>query len=169
VRAATAGLPVGLVAALLLLAGCGEPTAEEVRADYCATVKEQQRTLSEKLADRSPTALLDAQPQFRRLAAEAPGDIADEWRVVLDAVEGLDEALADAGVDPATYDPDKPPRGLTPRERGAIERAAAELLNPETREAAAFSRAAARCSGVRGGRATSQLFLRDGRRSGGSI
>jgi len=127
-----------VLAGLALLAGgCGEPTAEEVRADYCATVKEQQRALSEKLADRSPTALLEAQPQLRALAADAPGDIADEWRSVLAAIQGLDEALAEADVDPATYDPKKPPSGLTARERGAIERAAAELLNPQTREAVA--------------------------------
>ncbi len=121
----------------LLLAGCGEPSAEEIRSDYCATVEENQRALSDRLADRSPTALLDAQPIFRDLAEAAPGDIADEWRVLLEAIEGLDDALAEAGVDPATYDPEKPPGDLTPEQRVAIERAAAELLNPETQDAVA--------------------------------
>lgn len=124
-------------AGLLLLAGCGEPSADDVRADYCATVKEQQRALSERLADRSPTSLLEALPVFRELAAAAPGDITDDWGVVLDAVEGLDEALAEAGVDPAAYDARKPSEDLTRAERAAIERAAAELLNPRTREAVA--------------------------------
>ena len=128
---------VVLVTAVLLLAGCGEPSAEEVRADYCALVEEQQRALSDRLADRSPTALLDAQPIFRDLAAEAPGDIADDWGVLLDAVEGLDEALDEAGVDPAAYDPEKPPSDLTDEQQDAIERAAAELLNPRTEEAVA--------------------------------
>jgi hypothetical protein len=126
-----------LAGCVLVLAGCGEPSAEEVRSDYCATVEEKQRALSDALADRSPTALLDAQPIFADLSAAAPGDIADEWRVVVEAIEGLDEALTDAGVDPATYDPDEPPADLTREQREAIERAAAELLNPRTQEAVA--------------------------------
>ncbi len=128
---------VALLAAPLLLAGCGEPSAEEVRTDYCRTVKEQQRALSDRLADRSPTALLEAESIFRDLAAEAPSDIADDWDVLLDAIDGLDQALADAGVDPASYDPEKPPSDLTDEQREAIERAAAELLNPRTEEAVA--------------------------------
>ena len=128
---------VALLAAPLLLAGCGEPSAEEVRTDYCRTVKEQQRALSDRLADRSPTALLEAESIFRDLAAEAPSDIADDWDVLLDAIDGLDRALADAGVDPASYDPEKPPSDLTDEQREAIERAAAELLNPRTEEAVA--------------------------------
>lgn len=125
------------LACAAVLAGCGEPSAEEVRADYCATVEREQRALSERLAEPSPTALLDAQPVFRRLADAAPGDIADEWRVLLAAVGGLDEALAEAHVDPATYDPDEPPTDVTREQRAAIERAAAELLNPRTQEAVA--------------------------------
>ena len=57
--------------------------------------------------------------------------------MLLDAIDGLDEALADAGVDPASYDPAKPPSDLTEEQREAIERAAAELLNPRTEEAVA--------------------------------
>ncbi len=128
---------VAVLTGPLLLAGCGEPSAEEVRTDYCQAVTEQQRALSDRLADRSPTALLEAQPIFRDLAAEAPSDIADDWDVLLDALDGLDEALADADVDPASYDPAKPPSDLTDEQRASIERAAAELLNPRTEDAVA--------------------------------
>ena len=128
---------VAVLTGPLLLAGCGEPSAEEVRTDYCQAVTEQQRALSDRLADRSPTALLEAQPIFRDLAAEAPSDIADDWDVLLDALDGLDEALADADVDPAAYDPAKPPSDLTDEQRASIERAAAELLNPRTQDAVA--------------------------------
>ena len=45
----------------------------------------------------SPTALLDHLPMLRDLADQAPEDLADEWQTFLDALEGLDEALKDAG------------------------------------------------------------------------
>jgi len=124
----------GLVVGALLVAGCSE-SPDDVRADYCATVEERQSALSDRLGDRSATALLEAQPIFRDLAAAAPSEVADEWQVLIDALQGLDAALADARVDPATYDPKRPPGDLTREQRGTIERAAAELLNPETQEA----------------------------------
>ena len=117
----------------LLLAGCGEPSAEEVRTDYCEAVAEQQRGAERAARRPLAHALLEALPIFRDLAAEAPSDIADDWDVLLDALDGLDEALADADVDPAAYDAAKPPSDLTDEQRASIERAAAELLNPRTR------------------------------------
>lgn len=129
------GALVGLVLGALLLAGCGSESAEDVRADYCATVEERQTALSERLGDRSATSLLEAQPIFRDLATAAPSDVADEWQVLVDALRDLDRALVEAGVDPATYDPERPPDDLTREQRGAIERAAAELLDPRTQEA----------------------------------
>ena len=117
--------------------GAASPAPRRSAPTTARRSTEQQRALSDRLADRSPTALLEAQPIFRDLAAEAPSDIADDWDVLLDAIDGLDEALADAGVDPASYDPAKPPSDLTDEQRAAIERAAAELLNPRTQEAVA--------------------------------
>lgn len=125
-------LPV--VALGLVLAGCSE-SAEDVRADYCETVKDQQFRLSDVMAEKTPTTLLEALPVFRDLAAEAPGDITDDWSILIDAIEGLQGALDEAGVDPATYDPAKPPDDLTRDQQASIERAAAGLLDPRTDEA----------------------------------
>ena len=76
--------------------------------------------------------MLKALPIFRDLADEAPEDIRDEWKTVIDAVAGLQEALEDAGVDPATYDRDHPPEGLSQAEQDAIDAAARQLTSEET-------------------------------------
>lgn len=122
-----------LVAVLLagaLLAGCST-SPEDVRADYCENVSDHQVELSEALADESPDAVLDALPIFQDLADGAPRDIEDEWARFLDALEGLDEALADADVDPASYDADQPPDGVSEDQQAAIARAADQLFAPE--------------------------------------
>ncbi len=79
-----------------------------------------------------PTRLLKALPIFRDLADEAPEDLRDEWKTVIEAVAGLQEALEDAGVDPATYDRDHPPEGLSQADQDAIDAAAGQLTSEET-------------------------------------
>lgn len=113
-----------------LLTGCGDATE-----DYCETVHERQQELSEVLGEGGPTALLQALPIFEDLAEQAPRDIRDEWDIVVGALEGLRDALADAGVDPATYDREDPPAGLTDAERTKIDAAARELASPQTQAA----------------------------------
>lgn len=124
--------------AVLALAGaltaCSE-SPEDVRADYCEVVQDQQVALSEALADEGPASLLAGLPIFEDLAAEAPRDIDDEWTVFIAALEDLDEALDDAGVDAATYDAEKPPEGVTEEQQEAIARAASELVTVEVSNA----------------------------------
>lgn len=124
VALAAAGVVVGLAS------GCSE-TPEDVRADYCELVSERQAELSEVLADDSPDALLTALPVFRDLAEEAPRDLTDDWETFIVALEGLQEALDEAGADPATYDADDPPEGVTREQRDDIAAAADELFSPE--------------------------------------
>lgn len=119
-----------LLAVALLLTGCGD-SAEEARADYCASVQDQQERLSELLAEERPDALLRALPVFRELAGEAPRDVADDWTLLVDALEGLDEALAEAGVDAGEYDADDPPASVTREQQRDIARAADALARPE--------------------------------------
>ena len=82
-----AGLVVASVAAT---AGCGQDQV----ATYCETVSDRQAALSETVAAGDKTALIEALPDFRALAADAPDDIEPSWRTVIDAIEGLEEAVA---------------------------------------------------------------------------
>ncbi len=122
---------------LLLVGGvaaCAE-SPEDVRADYCETVSERQVELTELMAQEGPATLLDAREVLAGLAKDAPRDIRDEWDQVLDAIDGLDRALDEAGVDASTYDVDDPPAGVTEDQQQAIARAADELATAETVEA----------------------------------
>ena len=115
------------LALALPLAACSDADS-----DYCEAVKERQEELTEVLAQGGPTALLEALPIFQDLAAEASVDIRDEWDTVIDALEGLNDALEDAGVDPEAYDAEKPPPGLSTEERDRIEAAARDVADPKT-------------------------------------
>ncbi len=119
---------------MLLLAGlaaCGE-NPEDLRADYCEAVADQQVELTEVMAQEGPDTLLRALPILRELADHAPRDIRDEWDRLLDALDGLVEALEAAGVDASTYDAKRPPEGVTEEQQQAIARAADELATQET-------------------------------------
>jgi hypothetical protein len=107
-----------------------------VRADYCEVVADTQVELSETMAEESPATLLRALPLLRDLSAEAPRDIVDEWELLVGALDGLDDALAEAGVDPADYDADNPPDGVSEAQQQEIADAADELARTEV--AAAF-------------------------------
>jgi hypothetical protein len=113
-----------LVAALLLplLAGCGSDQDE-----YCDAVQDHQQELSDLLGSGQPDALLKALDVLRDLQDKAPDDISDEWQQLVGRIETLQQALDDAGVDPATYDRDRPPADLTHEQTAAIDAAAEEL------------------------------------------
>ncbi|HWJ82637.1 MAG TPA: hypothetical protein VNS55_10395 [Nocardioides sp.] len=97
---------------------------------YCDEVKQQRGVLGEQLAGGPQTGLLAALPTFRTLAGKAPDDIADDWQVVIDHIQDLADALDAAGVDPATYDRDHLPDGVSADDRGAIDAAATALGSP---------------------------------------
>jgi hypothetical protein len=118
---------VAVVTAALLVGGCADQQEK-----YCDAVKDHQQELGEVLGDGSPDALLKVLPIFRELEGKAPQDIRDEWTTVIDAIEGLQKALKDAGVDAATYDRDHPPEGLSQADRDAIDAAARQLTSDET-------------------------------------
>lgn len=129
-RGLTAAI-TGVAGAVLLgtLTACGGDGLDR----YCEEVREQQKPLTEAAAS-GPTGLLQALPSFEALRAESPSDIAADWTVVVQRIRVLDEALAEADVDPATYDPEQTPDDLTSEERAAIEAAAAGLLTPAMTE-----------------------------------
>jgi hypothetical protein len=126
VRAAGAAM---LAVGSLLLVGCGDD--DDPFASYCEAVEAQRPALSEDLAAGGATGLIDALPEFEKLAAKAPDDLQDEWDTVTSRIGDLVSALEGADVDPATYDRKRPPAGLTPEQKDAIDAAAQALVTPE--------------------------------------
>lgn len=116
-------------AALLPLTSCGHG------ASYCGTVKDNQASLGSIAGADARTALLQALPIFEQLHDRSPGDVSDDWQVLVSRIQALDTALTSAGVDPSTYDAQHPPAGLSAQQRGAIRRAAAALAAPDTAQA----------------------------------
>jgi hypothetical protein len=99
---------------------------------YCDAIKDHQQELGKVLGDGAPDALLEALPILHDLAGQAPEDLRDEWKTLIDALDGLQQALKDADVDPATYDRDNPPAGLSQADKDAIDAAAKELTSEAT-------------------------------------
>jgi len=121
----------GLAACLLvvpLLTGCGGK-------DYCATVRDRQSDLGSIAGAGAPTGALQALPILQELADRAPGDVQEDYRLVIGRIEDLRDALDAAGVDPSSYDPKEPPAGLDPAGRQRIRRAAAGLAADDTVQA----------------------------------
>jgi len=124
-----------LVTALTLatLGACGG----DPYAGYCDRVKSHRDELTRTLDAGGPEALLKALPTFEQLRDGAPSDIADDWKTLTTALTHLQDALNAAHVDPATYDPAKPPAGVTAAERDRIAAAATEVGGDRTRAALA--------------------------------
>lgn len=99
---------------------------------YCSAVEEHRSEIGSALNAGEETGLLRALPAFEDLAAEAPDDIRDEWRIVIDRITALQAALDAAGVDAASYDFEKPPADLAAADRKAIETAATRLGAADT-------------------------------------
>jgi hypothetical protein len=119
-----------LAAALLpALVSCGRGPS------YCEAVHDHQSDLGSIVSGGDQAGLIAALPIFRDLQGRSPDDVADDWDLVVTRIEGLDDALDHAHVDPATYDPKHPPAGLDEADRTAIRRAAAQLAATDTQDA----------------------------------
>jgi hypothetical protein len=115
------------VACAAVLAAGGLAGCADRKQTYCDAVSAHQKELSDLVGSGGTDALLKALGPFRDLQSKAPGDITDEWQQVITSIEGLQEALHQAGVDPATYDRAHPPAGLSPADRARIDAAARQL------------------------------------------
>ena len=118
-RLAAAALILALVATLC---GCGDQ--EET---YCDALRKDRTRIDEIISSSDGDALLAGLPVFRDLADEAPDDLTDEWQTFLNALEGLQEALRDAGVEPSQFRGGKIPTSVTGDDRQSIIAAADTL------------------------------------------
>ncbi len=115
------------------LTACGD---EDEFERYCGVVRDVQGDLARALdADEGSAGLLPALPYFRTLEDAAPDDIADDWSILVERLGTLADALEDAGVDPADYDPVDPPDGVTPEQQEQIAAGASSVATEAVREA----------------------------------
>lgn len=118
--ACAAGLLVGMGA-------CGDPYAS-----YCGAVSDHQQELGQALAAGPAQGFLQALPLLEQLQGKAPDDIRGDWDQVVGAVQGLQSALQEAGVNPATYHPAHPPAGVSAAQRARIAAAATAMGDSAT-------------------------------------
>lgn len=122
-----------VVVVALLARGDDDPYAA-----YCGTVEDHQQLIGAAIGEGADaTGFLRALPALEDVAAEAPRDIRDEWTLLIDRINDLSDALESAGVDPAAYDPKRPPADLGEADRAAIEVAATRLGAPDALQALA--------------------------------
>jgi hypothetical protein len=122
-------LALVLVGLLLPLSACGHGTS------YCGAVKQHQSELGTIAGGSSKAGLIQALPIFEQLHDKAPGDVQDDWQLLVTRIRALEAALHKAGVDPSSYDAQHPPAGVSAEDRALIRRAAAELAAPDTQQA----------------------------------
>jgi hypothetical protein len=123
---------VRLLAVLPLLLPLAVGCSDDPYAGYCEVVTDNQVDLTRITDEGGPDVLLRALPIFRELEDAAPSDIRDDWKIVVTGLAALESALDDAGVDPATYDRDKLPDGVSEAERDRIDAAAQDLTTDES-------------------------------------
>lgn len=129
---------VAVVLVVAIVAGVGawllrESDSDDPFAAYCSEVEDRRGELGVALAAGPRIGLIRALPTFELLADKAPEDLQDEWATVLASVTEVRDSFADADVDPATYDPEKPPKDLSTADQEAIEAAAVRLGSTETK------------------------------------
>lgn len=124
---------VALGLALSTLSGCGESGVD----GYCETLEGHRTSFAEMTAAGAPDdALVKRLPMLEQLGGQAPDDLTDEWRALVEAVHGLKSALDTAGIKPGEYHAGKPPAGLDPAQAEAITEAASQLGSAEVSAAA---------------------------------
>jgi len=124
-------LTAAAVALLLVLGGCGDPME-----DYCSQLREDRKEFAEMLESESSSALLGNLPMLRELAEKSPDDLADEWQTYLRAIEGLDDAIENAGAKPSDFEDGKPPPELSDEDQKKIAEAAGQITTDEVIAAA---------------------------------
>ena len=124
------------VAAVVLLGAL--PGCSAGGDDYCETWFEEQRKLAELDAGAPGTDLVTpVLASYERLDEVAHDELADEYVTLVKAYSALADAIEEAGVDPADYQVDQRPAGVTGAEARQLAAVASKLAAPRVRQAAA--------------------------------
>lgn len=135
-RPTPARAAAALGASVLLLTGAGcQQSAEEERADYCEQVKKDADELTRITDEGGAGGFLDALPLLEGLAEKSPSDLKDEWRTLLNALHGLEEAVEETDIDPDDLN-GKLPADLTRAERTRVRQAATVLQEQQVVQSA---------------------------------
>lgn len=120
--------------ATVLLVGTGLSAAAcqegDDREDYCDLVESRAEELTRTVDEGGAGAFIELLPTLQELGRAAPGDLKDEWRTFLNALEALRDVLEETGVEPEEVD-GKLPDDLTGDERRRVRSTAALLGSPE--------------------------------------
>ena len=125
--------PAALVATLMLaavLVGCSSD-----EDSYCEALSAEQDTVSQLAARGSGDVLTPTLASFERLQDAAPDELRDEWDTVVRAYRALADAVDETGVDPGSYDPEKPPAGVPGAQARALADAAKSLQSARVLDA----------------------------------
>lgn len=131
--------PRSAVAALLVavvLTGCSQDPDEA----YCEILREERKVLNELAANAQEPGTDTVTPtldSLRRLREEAPEELGDEYSTVVYAVEGLVDAVDEAGIEMAEYDRKETLRELDPVVARRLRQTASALRMPRVTEATA--------------------------------
>ena len=123
-----------LLVAAGLLSGCGGDDVE----GYCSDLAEQQRPINRLARDGGGSRLVtEGLEIFGPLREEAPGDVRDEWDTLVFALQGLSDAIEDAGTTPGQLARSGQPKGVTDEELALVQDAAVELASDRVQDAGA--------------------------------
>jgi hypothetical protein len=128
-------LAVAVLLALLPTA-CGssdEDGIDSAYADYCATMKKYQDVFAD---DGTGLSLVTNIAKLKKISADSPDDLTDEWQTFLSAIENLDQAITSVGLKPTDFVDGKPPAGISTSNKVTIQSAADRLGQEDVIDAA---------------------------------
>jgi len=148
------GWAAAAVLALGALTGCGDSTdstdgsggadsadsadAGNSAEEYCNELKSAQDAFASFNGD-DPTKFSDAMQQLRDLSGQAPDDISGDWQTMVQAMDGLEAAVEDAGLsfeDLTTLGDGALPEGVTPEDITKLQADIKALDDPKVEQAA---------------------------------
>lgn len=122
-----------LAALVLTTASCSEEDPDEA---YCEVVRREQKVLDDLAGQpRGTDVLTPLSESLQRLQDAAPPELEDEYATVVNAYEGLVDAVERAGVDPAKVRGGKLPADLDPATKRTLRQTAAQVAAPRVTDA----------------------------------
>ena len=103
-----------------LLTACGGGSSSDA---YCKELKSDKTYFDSLGSGTDPAKIDQAFAKFHSLATKAPDEVADDWKVLDDAITTVQKALKDAGVsfaDLAKAQSGQLPKGVDPQKLAAI-------------------------------------------------